>query len=163
MKSRSSAPACTPGASGATISSSTAWPPPARHWPTPVSAGVTFALSPAAPPCAAATRVTSPAPPLPRRWAGREPRSTLPTPPAPPAPRPWQRRATRSSPVNARSPWWWVPTPRPRVSLHRPAATVRRIRTGCVFTWVSPTPPTSPCTHGGVWTCTATPSKTSRR
>ena len=52
-------------------------------------------MSPAAPPCAAATPAMWPAPHSPRPWAGRAPRSTPPTPPALPAPRPWRRHRNK--------------------------------------------------------------------
>ena len=63
-------------------------------------------------------------------WTGARV-SSAPTPPAPPGPRPSTTPGPRSSPGSATWPWWSAPTPRPRGSSPRSAATARTTRTGC--------------------------------
>ena len=155
--------ACTPGASGAAISSSTACTRRARRSRTRAWAGATCSSCRARRRCAAATLVTSRARPLRRRSAGRARRSTPRTPPAPRARRRWRPRARRFFRGSATSRSSSVPTRRPRAFSRRPRAIDPRTRTGCAFISASPTRPTSRSTRAGAWTCTARPSRTSPR
>ena len=94
----------------------------------------------------------------------RCPVSRPPTPPAPRAPRPSTTPGPRSWPGCATWPWWSGPTPRPRASSPRWAATARTTRTGCASTsWAPPTRPTSRSTPGAAWSCSGPPRPTSPR
>ena len=115
--------------------------------------------SPAPTPSATATRASSPAPRSPRRSAGRATGWPAATPPAPRAPRPSTSPGPRSWPGCATWPWWSAPTPRPRASSPRSAATAGTTRTGCASACSAPpTRPTSRSTPAAAWSSTAPPT-----
>ena len=160
-RSPSSASACTRGASGAATSSSTAWPPPSDAL---ADAGLELDRHPVRLrrrhhpqrlPRLRRRRHLRPGPRLDRRprverlrrlRLGRHGRSTTP--------------GRRSWPACATWRWWSAPTPRPRASSPRSAATARDDPDWLRFHLLGATnPPTSPCTPAAAWISSAPPSE----